>query len=235
MNGKRAVIFDFDDTLVHTNVVFERVKAAFAQEMAALGLADAELLPVLNRFDVENVRRHGGLAKECFPHALRQTYAEYCRRAGLPCDRLQAEIFENWGWSVFDAPVEPVEGAHEVLETLRRAGWTLFLLTQGDRQTQEKRLAAAGMNGYFHKYYITHAKSKADFLLPLAEYDLPATACWSVGNSIRADMNPALAVGLRAIHVCHECWDYEHAQPAGFFYQVERLADCLPILFQNEE
>ena len=39
-----AIIFDFDDTLVATNVIFESVRKEFFAQMAALGFTDQEAI-----------------------------------------------------------------------------------------------------------------------------------------------------------------------------------------------
>lgn len=63
-----AIIFDFDDTLVATNVIFESVREEFFAQMAALGFTDQEAIAeYLNQTDINNVLALGNMGKDCFP------------------------------------------------------------------------------------------------------------------------------------------------------------------------
>lgn len=221
----QAIVFDFDDTLVYTNILFDEIKAAFYRRMAALSLWDEELPDTLNRFDIQHVQECGGFSKECFPLALRRTYGEYCRIKGLPYSRQQAEDFENLGWQVFEKPVQPVSGCIRLLEDLQQH-YKLFLLTQGDAHLQKERLERSGLLKYFLEYAILHCKSSAAFIRPLKKHRLKAGACWSVGNSLRSDIKPALRAGLKAIHIQHASWDYDNTNRQGFYHQAAALEDC---------
>lgn len=226
---KQAVIFDFDDTLVYTNRVFEQVKQSYYAKMKDLGLFDHELPAVLNYFDLENVKYFKGLAKECFPWALRQTYGEYCRRKNLPIDEKTGSDLEAMGWEINDLPVCPVPGAQALLKDLQ-ADYYLFLLTQGDLDIQQKRVEKSGLLGFFEKLLIFHRKDSSSFAYPVLGKGLALDQSWSLGNSLRSDIMPAVRVGMKAIHVKADCWDYEHVSGQGFYYQVDALADCRTLL-----
>ncbi|MCL2817495.1 MAG: hypothetical protein FWD39_03790, partial [Clostridiales bacterium] len=71
---KKAVLLDFDDTLVYTNGFFEEAKELFFRFMEGEGLGAENLGETLNDFDVANTKKAGYMAKKCFPLALRQTY-----------------------------------------------------------------------------------------------------------------------------------------------------------------
>ena len=36
---------------------------------------------------------------------------------------------------------------------------------------------------------------------------------WSIGNSIRSDINPAIRIGMKAIWIPTPTWDFEEQQP----------------------
>lgn len=73
-----AIIFDFDDTLVATNVIFESVREEFFAQMAALGFTDQEAIAeYLNQTDINNVLALGYMGKDCFPRAMGQTYQHF--------------------------------------------------------------------------------------------------------------------------------------------------------------
>lgn len=228
----KAVIFDFDDTLVATNQLFDAVKATFAKKMAALDMADRQILPILNDFDLANVRQRGGLAKECFPLALSQTYHHYCRLKGKPCDPALAREFENMGWQIFAEPVILLPGAKELLTALK-PHYQLLLWTQGDPLTQEKRFRASGLAPYFSYFETVSAKTAANLSDLVERLEIEKGHSWAIGNSLRCDINPALTVGLKAIHLEISSWEYEHEEAIGFFYRAGCLEECLEIIKNN--
>ncbi|MCL1874445.1 MAG: HAD family hydrolase [Clostridiales bacterium] len=228
----KAVIFDFDDTLVATNQLFDAVKAAFAKKMAALDLADEQILPILNDFDLANVRQRGGLAKDCFPLALGQTYQHYCHLRAKPCDPALVREFENMGWQVFEEPVTLLPGAKELLTALL-PHYRLLLWTQGDPATQEKRFQASGLAPYFSHFETVPAKTAANLSDLIERLKIEKSLSWAIGNSLRCDINPALAIGLKAIHLEISSWEYEHEEAIGFFYRAGCLDECLEIIKNN--
>ena len=229
----KAVIFDFDDTLVQTNQLFDAVKDAFGQKMASLDLADARLLTVLNDFDLANVRLYGGLAKACFPLALGQAYQHYCRQRGKFCDPAQVREFENMGWQVFEEPAALLPGAKELLAALK-PHYRLVLWTQGDPATQEKRFISSGLASYFHFFEVVHGKTALSLARLIERLQIDKANSWAIGNSLRCDINPALTVGLKAIHLEMPSWDYEQEEAVGFYYRAGSLEECRIIIHNSQ-
>ncbi|MDO4581058.1 MAG: HAD family hydrolase [Bacillota bacterium] len=226
----RAIIFDFDDTLVQTNVLYEQARVIFFAAMRRLGFCpDAAMAEYLDKADIAALERAGYMAKHCFPQALRDTYIYYCRRQGrLPEDR-QAREIEDIGWAVFDQEAEHVPGALELLKALHGV-YPLYLLTQGEEDIQQRRLRRSGLCGYFDACYIVGVKDAEAFRAIIAERDIDAAGSWCVGNSLRSDINPALAAGLNAAQLLIDCWGYEQQPPAGEYHQIRELSEFLELI-----
>jgi len=222
-------LFDFDDTLVYTNQIFDRAKELFYTAMDTLRLRDEKIDHILNDFDISNVRRHGGFHKECFPLALRQTYEYYCQLHGQDADEKLAGDFEQLGWQVYDEPAQLIPGAIEVLQGLGQ-DYTLFLLTQGDELIQKDRMTKSGLLPFFYRYYIFHVKDTPAYQKIIMEHNIDIASSWSVGNSLRSDVNPSIRAGLRSIHINNYSWDYEHEEAIGFYYQASDLWQCRDII-----
>lgn len=222
-------MFDFDDTLVYTNQIFDRAKERFYHAMASLGLCDEKIDSILNDFDIANVRRHGGFHKECFPLALRQTYAYYCQRNGKDIDEKLAGDFEQLGWQVYEEPAQLIPGAPDILLGLSR-DYTLFLLTQGDEHIQKDRMAKSGLLPFFYRSYIFHVKDTPAYQKIIMEHNIDIAVSWSVGNSLRSDVNPSIRAGLRAIHINNYSWDYEHEEAIGSYCKAGDLWQCWDII-----
>ena len=222
---RQGIIFDFDDTLVYTNILFDQAKQAFYQRMAVLGLGDDHLSQTLNDFDIANVQAFGGMVKECFPLALGQTYKFYASKVGLKASPAEVENVENMGWQVFSRPLITLPGAVNLLKALQ-GNYRLFLLTQGDPVLQQERLAQSGLASFFTDCRVCKIKTAQSFGEVALINGLRPGDCWSIGNSLRSDIKPALTAGLRAIHLKTDGWDYEKQTPQGFFYAAKSLKDC---------
>ena len=74
-----AIIFDFDDTLVATNVIFEDIRQEFFAQMAELGFTEqVAIAEYLNQADINNVLALGYMGKECFPPRYGADVPAFC-------------------------------------------------------------------------------------------------------------------------------------------------------------
>ena len=225
-----GILFDFDDTLVETTVYFNAAKKYFAARMKEIGFPPEESLVTLNHFDIINVQKCGGFLKHCFPEALGQTYEFYCRRFGLDCNEKLRKEIEDLGWWVFAQPVQPVPGAEEVLARLQPQ-YPLFLATKGDPVLQLGRVKESGLTRWFRHVYVLDNKIRETYQRIAAEQRLRPPASWVVGNSMKADINPARLAGYNCIYIYHpHTWDYEEEEPVGGHVSVETLNDMLQVV-----
>ena len=93
--------------------------------------------------------------------------------------------------------------AHAVLTELARRGYALHIVTNGFRDTQHRKLAAARLAGFFREVITTdctgHAKPDPRiFHHALARAGATAAESWMVGDSLAADALGALAAGWAA-------------------------------------
>lgn len=232
-NKIKACIFDFDDTLVETTIYFNQAKDKFAEIMDNLDFPVEEALLTLNQFDIENVQRCGGFAKECFPQALAQTYEYFCHKYSKSLCQVIKKDMEDLGWWVFDQHPHVLPGVEEVLDTLS-AQYPLFLATKGDPVVQGARLANSGLAEYFQEVYILFRKSEEDFQQIALEKNLDVINSWVIGNSMKGDINPAIKAGFKGIHVLHaHTWDFEEEPPVGKHFAVAKIAEILEVISVN--
>lgn len=208
--------------MVQTNIVFETAKAEYSRMMGEWLLWDEYLLTKLNDNDIANVKKCGGFAKECFPNALIQTYLEYTQRFGQAESARRLDQLCSLGWDLLYEKPALMEGAAALLEKLS-ASHQLLLMTKGDHDLQEHKVKESGLADYFKKIYITREKNCSDYQAVVDAHNLSSRQSWSVGNSIKADINPALRVGLQCIHLQSPTWDYEHETPLGDYYAAADL------------
>ena len=58
---------------------------------------------------------------------------------------------------------------------------------------------------------------------------------WSIGNSMKADINHALRIGMNGIHVPNPSWDYEEEEAIGDYLVADCLWDCIRFIEHTEK
>ena len=102
------------------------------------------------------------------------------------------------------------------------ASFLLVLATKGDSDIQLRRIEQSGLAQHFHYAYVLPQKAPADYTRIVSEQNLSLDASWSVGNSIRSDINPAIEIGLSAVWIPRTTWDYE----SGTLMKSMRVFKC---------
>jgi putative hydrolase of the HAD superfamily len=121
------------------------------------------------------------------------------------------EIIEN-GKAMLRHPVELLDG---VDETVRRLAGEhkVMLITKGDLFHQESKLAASGLADLFWEIEIVAEKDEPTYQRIFDRYAIEPSRFVMVGNSLRSDILPVLALGGQAVHIEYETtWAIEHAE-----------------------
>jgi len=155
-----------------------------------------------------------GFSKERFPRSMRDTYSALCTEYARPFDKETDDFVQKIGSAVFQASPRILDGVTTVLSKLQANNVRLILATKGDREVQEKRVQISGLRSYFDSVHILSDKGLKEFVRLIQTESVPIQNGWSVGNSARSDINPALAAGLNAIWIPRETWVHEEAEVA---------------------
>lgn len=114
-------------------------------------------------------------------------------------------------------PATPLPGVEETLERLREKDYRMVCFTKGELQDQENKLKRSGLLRFFDDVEITSDKSQREFLALCEHQQCHPSELLMVGNSLKSDCAPALAIGGWAIHIpFHVMWqlekheDFEH-------------------------
>jgi hypothetical protein len=112
--------------------------------------------------------------------------------------------------------------------------YRLILITRGDLFDQERKLAASGLEPFFHAIEIVSDKNAATYGRVFSRYGDGPERAVMVGNSLRSDVIPALEAGSWGVHVPQESeWIIERADPpldAPRFRGISRLGELPEIL-----
>lgn len=229
MGTPRLIIFDGDDTLWLSEVLYDQARAAAAEVVAANGINPIAWDSLQRTLDVQNAATMG-LSPERFPLSCRQAFEELA-----PASLEQQSIAEQVhavARTVFESRAELVPDATAVLKTMSTHS-ELVLLTKGDARIQSKRIVDSGLGSLFDTVQIVASKSRATFEgLAHASGARPGDV-WSVGNSVRSDVLPAIEAGMTGIWVDAHVWELERHDgppPDERIVQIERLKDLLQLL-----
>ena len=184
------------------------------------------------RIDVANVAVLG-YSMERFPTSCVLAYEEVCRVEGRTSETSVADRIRYAARSVFVRTPPLVPGARETLTCLRARGVRLALLTKGDPELQARRIEHSGLRDLFHIVRLVLEKSPATIRSVVASLGVNTESAWMVGNSIRSDILPAIAAGIRGVWINAHVWEYERAHDHLVDERVitiSRLVDVLDLV-----
>ena len=211
------IAFDADDTLWHNEPIFDLTQDRVAELLADWVPAD-ELGDKLARTERRNLRLFGYGAKG-FTLSMVETALEVSR-GDVPGSVIQQVL--DAGKAMIEHPVDLLPGVAETIDLLA-AAHPLLLITKGDLFHQESKIARSGLADRFAAIEIVSEKDEETYRRILGRHSIDAERFVMVGNSVKSDILPVVAIGGHAIHVPYEStWeldriDHDGAAAEGFF------------------
>jgi putative hydrolase of the HAD superfamily len=220
--------FDADDTLWHNETLYAMSQARLRDLLAPYGDA-AEIDARLYATELRNLA-HFGYGVKGFTLSMIETAVELT--GGRIAGGAIGEILE-WGREMLAAPVELLPDVETVLTGLA-ARHPLLLITKGDLFDQESKLARSGLADYFRHVEIVQEKEATVYARILHKHAVEPRRFLMVGNSVRSDILPVLAIGGRAAHIPYEItWQHEAValaqEDADGYFHLPNVA-ALPAL-----
>ena len=218
MANLQMVGFDADDTLWHSETWFQDAQAKFESLLARyIDVGDARVRERLLATERANLRLFGygakGMTLSMIEAAIALTDA---RIGGADIHRI-TEI----GKGVLQHPVELLPGIRAAVEAVA-ARHRIVLITKGDLFHQEAKVRDSGLSDLFRRIEIVSEKDPATYARLFEEFGIDAGRFLMVGNSLRSDIAPVLALGGWGVHVpYHTTWAHEAEAPLG--EGVERM------------
>jgi putative hydrolase of the HAD superfamily len=207
----RVVALDGDDTLWHNETMFttsqDRFRDLLLHHVDMEGHAiDAALLATERR----NLEVYGYGIKG-FVLSMVETAIEVTE-GRVPAADIQAIM--RFGRLMLQHPVLLIDGADDVIATLRARDHEIWLLTKGDLFDQESKIARSGLAERFDRIEIVSEKDEATYRRLLDRHGVAVEEFAMVGNSLRSDVLPVVAIGARAFHVPYQLtWAHEAVVP----------------------
>lgn len=232
MKIPRVIAFDGDDTLWRNEDQFNVSQDRFREIIGAhvqldLAAMDAHLLAMERR----NLALYGYGVKS-FVLSMIETAIELTEGA-IPARDIQALL--RLGQQMLAHPIELLEGVRETIETLRSGERRLWLITKGDLFDQESKIARSGLEPLFDRIEIVSEKNEAVYRRLLQLHGVDPEEFLMVGNTLRSDVLPVVALGARAVYIpYHITWTHETVPPEvadqGAYQTLERIGDLPGVL-----
>ncbi|MSU50173.1 MAG: HAD family hydrolase [Opitutus sp.] len=216
--------FDADDTLWHNESIFEktheRYRALLAEHHDA-ATVDRALLAT----EMRNLELYGygvkGFTLSAIETAIHLTSGKI--------DAAEIQRIIERGREMLAHPVELLDGVAEVLAALAPEH-RLLVITKGDLRDQERKLAKSGLAAHFRHVEIVSEKDEGSYAAILRRHAITPERFLMVGNSLKSDILPVLALGGAGAHVpYHVTWAAEHVEDAppadGRFFRIATLRE----------
>ena len=222
------IAFDADDTLWHTEHLYSDAEARFAQLLAPYGVTEPIEQPL---FQVESANlRVFGFGIKSFALSMIETAVTLTAGRIAGPDVLRVIDLAK---DMLRADVQLLDHAEAAVARLAQ-DFPLMIITKGDLLDQESKIERSGLGQHFQHIEIVSDKNPASYAALLARHHLRPEGFLMVGNSLRSDVLPVLALGARAVHIPYRLtWAHERVSPeelAGANYvELEHLGQLVDV------
>lgn len=224
MKKWKVIAFDADDTLWDCQSYFEQVENRLYQLIAPYCENPAAELFKTESGNMADL----GYGCKAFTISIIETAL---RVAGSHVDASQLSELLAACKQLLQLPATPLPGVEETLD--RIDGYRKVCFTKGELQDQENKLRRSGLLRYFDDVEITSDKGQKEFLALCDHQQIHPSELLMVGNSLKSDIAPALAIGAWAIHIpFHVTWQLEHFEEFDHerLKKIEQFSELLNFL-----
>jgi putative hydrolase of the HAD superfamily len=228
MKNLKVIAFDADDTLFINETYFAETEHKFCSLMEDY-LSHQGISKELFKVEIDNLRLYGygikGYILSMIEAAMRIS------NNTLPVEII-AKILQ-YGKELLEKPIVLLDGVQETLEALY-GKYKLVVATKGDLLDQRRKLHNSGLGHYFHHIEVMSDKQEIDYTDLIRRLEIKPEEFFMIGNSLKSDVLPVLAIGGHAIHIpFHTTWAHEKIDRKIIhknFMTYEKIIDVLGCL-----
>lgn len=226
----KIIAFDADDTLWVNEPHYRETEKAFTRLLTDY-LPEEKVSELLLETETANIKLYGygvkGFMLSMIETALKVN--------GDKVDKKIISRILDLGKKLIHPPMVLLDGVKETLQALNKKDLKLVLATKGDLLDQERKLKNSSLSSCFHHIEIMSNKKEEDYKKLYERLDVSADEFLMVGNSIKSDILPVLALGSYAIHIpYHTTWAHENvantAQNHKRFLEIKSILEILQVL-----
>ena len=226
-----VIAFDADDTLWHNEPYYAKVESRFAELLSPYARAKVVSQKLLETEEA-NLPSYGYGIKS-FTLSMIETAIELSQ--GEVSGIVVKEII-SYAREMLAAQIHLVEGAEETVAQLARSH-RLMLITKGDLLDQQSKLARSAIGHHFQHVEVVSDKREETYQGVLDRHGIAPERLVMVGNSLRSDILPVLAIGGYAVHIPYPItWAHERAgKPSWSHARLQKLDSLarLPALIET--
>jgi putative hydrolase of the HAD superfamily len=223
--------FDADDTLWHTEIHYTQAQDAFKQLLSPWAPVE-RIDEILDECILNNLPGYGYGIK-AFILSLIEA-AIVISEGKIRGDQIEQILSIGKAMKSADVVLRPhVKGALQNLVST----YPLMLITKGDLLDQTAKVERSGIASFFSSVEVVNDKNIETYAAILERHAVDPHHFLMVGNTIRSDVHPVLALGGTAVHIpADTTWDHEMVP--GFdttqsgFYELENMGQ-LPALIDR--
>jgi putative hydrolase of the HAD superfamily len=224
------IAFDADDTLWHNEVLYTTTQDRYKQLLS--DYLSAEVIDQkLYETEMRNLG-YFGYGIKGFTLSMIETAIELTE-GRIQGREIQAII--TLGKEMLKAPVQLLAYVEETVARLA-ASYPLMVITKGDLFDQETKIARSGLADYFSHIEIVSEKDQQLYQALLDRRQLDPRRFLMVGNSLKSDILPVVALGAWAVHIpYHTTWIHEvvvQDQVSQNYFELEHMGQ-LPALLDK--
>lgn len=224
----KVIAFDADDTLWVNEPYFREAEEQFCSLLEDY-LPHHSVSQELYKTEMANLPLYGYGIKSVILSMI-ETVLRVTENTASP-EILHKVI--QYGQELLNKPIELLDGVETVLQSLH-GKYRLVVATKGDLLDQERKLKKSGLEHYFHHIEIMSDKQEKDYRKLLKHLDCKPEEFLMLGNSLKSDVLPVLALEGNAVHIpYHITWEHEridHTIEHPRFCQFNSISEILPHL-----
>lgn len=216
-----VVGFDADDTLWHSEDTFHAVEARFVELVAPHAPDGVDVAAALRAMERTQLPIAGYGVKA---FTLSMVHAAIAvTDATVPAAVIGSLL--DAGMAMLTETVRVLPHVPEVLADVGR-DHRLVLITKGDLVHQDRKVTTSGLAHHFDLVEIVLEKDADTYARVLDQLGVAPERFCMVGNSVRSDVLPVLALGAHAVHVPYPLlWEHEHVDHDEDLDQLESIAE----------
>lgn len=233
MSRFKIIAFDADDTLWQNERLYARTQGQFKDLLAHYHSPDW-IAERLYETEMRNLP-HFGYGIKAFALSMIETAVELTEGRITGHD---IQVIIDAARNMLAADIELLDHVAETVAHLAES-YPLMVITKGDLRDQEIKMARSGLAPYFRHVEIVSDKNPASYAALLQRHAIAPAEFLMVGNSLRSDILPVLALGAHAVYVPHPLtWSHENNVPTPVtqtgFHELAHLG-LLPDLLHGLE
>ena len=204
MENLKVIAFDADDTLFVNETYFAEAEEKFCALMSDYH-SKQSISQELFKTQINNLPTYGYGIKGYILSMMEAAMS-------ISNNTIPVEVIEkiiSIGKELTHKPIELLTGVEETLNALY-GKYKLVVATKGDLLDQRRKLHKSGLGKYFHHIEVMSDKKEKDYLDLIQRLDIQPAEFFMIGNSLKSDILPVLAIGGHAVHVpFHTTWAHE--------------------------